>query len=152
ITFVISNLLFLCLSIYYLINTSVLECYYEISQLSFLRKVTYLWNIPFKTLLWCSRQYDLPSFFIHKTYNSLNLLIASVFVISLIFKTGKNYLIKIVLLLVLILFSLYIFYMKSLVGLALLFTIIPFFLLYNLVGSKKAFITIVLLVSITLPY
>src|SRR5690606_16532624 len=86
ITFVISNLLFLCLSIYYLINTSVLECYYEISQLSFLRKVTYLWNIPFKTLLWCSRQYDLPSFFIHKTYNSLNLLIASVFVISLIFK------------------------------------------------------------------
>ncbi|WP_366900961.1 O-antigen ligase family protein [Lacinutrix sp.] len=75
---------------------------------------------------------------LHKTYNSINLLIASLFIIQLYFKRNNSIITKLILLLLLAVFLISIIYFKSLTVIFLVVTILPINILFLKYNKKLA--------------
>lgn len=136
--FILSNFLFLIFTLYYFLHYSVEHCFYDISELSLFEKIPYVWDNEFKTFLWCAEQKKEPFFMLHKTYNSINLLIASLFIIQLYFKRNNSIITKLILLLLLAVFLISIIYFKSLTVIFLVVTILPINILFLKYNKKLA--------------
>jgi O-antigen ligase len=147
--FIISNVIFLVYQVIFLTKFSVQNCYQEISALSFFQKIPYLMNEPYTTLLWCSERGNESKILIHKTYNSIGYLIC-LLACMFLFK-GERRGIKMILVLLFAVFSSTLFYIKSITGLVLLFTVIPFYFLTTQFNFKKSLlIYLLLLIVLTL--
>lgn len=144
--FIFSNFLFLIFLIFYFLFYSVEHCYYEISELPLIDRIPYIWKVPFENLLWCAEQKNESFFLIHKTYNSINLLISSLFIIQLFFKRKSSIFFKVILVILLLIFSIVIIYLKSIIGVFFILTIIPFNIILLKYNFKKALIYLSLLV------
>lgn len=73
--FILSNFLFSVLYNLYFFNSLITECFYLASELNFIDKLTVMQRKDFKYLLSCLPKKHDTFFFIHKAYNSINLLI-----------------------------------------------------------------------------
>lgn len=140
VVFILSNVLFFIFLMLYFLQYSVEHCFYDISALTLFEKFTYIWNEPYSKLLWCAEQKKESFFLIHKTYNSINILIACLFIVDVFFKRKNTYLVKTLLFLAFVLFSLLIVYFKSVSGLFLLCTILPCVFFSNMYKIKKTII------------
>ncbi len=135
--FIISNALFLIILFLFIMDKAVYSCYYDISELSNIKKIYYIWEVPFSKLLWCAEQINDPYIFIHKTYNSINLLVANLFSIILFFRRKHNLFFKFCLVVFFLFFSITIVYLKSFLGIFLLVTVLPFVLIYHILKPKQ---------------
>lgn len=73
--FILSNFLFSVFYNLYFFNSLITECFYLASELNFIDKLTVMLRKDFKYLLSCLPTKHGTFFFIHKAYNSINLLI-----------------------------------------------------------------------------
>lgn len=136
VAFVLANLLFVIFTFLYFLDDSVLHCFYDISEIPYWKRLRYIWKEPFSDLLWCARQNEESFYLIHKSYNSVNLLVANTFILSML-KYSKRIIEQIVLIIVFLIFSIFILYMLSLTGWFLLFTVTPFLIASNFMSFFK---------------